>query len=69
MFDCSETNGYNIPRDAVLTKLTLTLVEGREDPNATISDPSLARLQNAIEMAFRRRVDDGPTLNAGLVAL
>ena len=31
--------------------------EGREYPNATI------------EMAFRWRADDGPTLNPGLVAL
>ena len=27
--------------------------EGREDPSATISGPSSARQQNAIEMAFR----------------
>ena len=27
--------------------------EGREDPNSTISGPSLARKRNAIEMAFR----------------
>ena len=32
--------------------------DGRKDPNTTIS-----------EMAFRWRADDGPTLNAGLVAL
>ena len=31
--------------------------------------PSSARQQNAIEMAFRWRADDGPTLNASLVAL
>ena len=42
---------------------------GREDPNSTISGPSLARQRNAIKMAFRWRADDGPTLNAGLVAL
>ena len=29
---------------------------------------SSARQRNAIEMAFRWRADDGPTLNAGLVA-
>ena len=39
--------------------------EGIEDPNWLSS----ARQRNAIEMAFRCRADDGPTLNAGLVAL
>ena len=34
--------------------------EGREDPNTTLSGPS---------MAFHWRADDGPTLIAGLVAL
>ena len=43
--------------------------EGREDPNTTISGPSLACQGNAISMAFCWRADDGPTLNAGLVAL
>ena len=42
--------------------------EGRKDPNTTISGPSTARKRNAIA-AFRWRVDDGPTLNASLVAL
>ena len=35
----------------------------------TISGPSSARQRNVISMAFRWRADDGPTLNAGLVAL
>ena len=43
--------------------------EGIEDPNTAINWPSSARQQNAIQMAFRWRADDGPTLNAGLVAL
>ena len=43
----------------------LLVDEGREYPNTTISGPSLARQRNAIEMAFRWRADDGPTLNAG----
>ena len=43
--------------------------EGSRDPNTTISGPSTARQRNAIYMAFRWRADDGPTLNAGLVAL
>ena len=30
---------------------------------------SSVRLRNTSEMAFRWRADDGPTLNAGLVAL
>ena len=39
--------------------------------NATplLMGPLSARKRNAIEMAFRLRADDGPTLNAGLVAL
>ena len=41
----------------------------REEPNATICRPTSASQRNAIEMAFRWRADDGPTLNAGLVAL
>ena len=40
---------------------------GREDPNITQNGPSSARQRNAIEMAFRWRTDDGPTLTAGLV--
>ena len=31
--------------------------------------PSSARQRNAINMAFRWRANDDPTLNAGLVAL
>ena len=42
--------------------------EGRGDPNTTKSRPSLAHHPNAIQMAFGWRADDGPTLNAGLVA-
>ena len=42
--------------------------EGREDPNTTISGPWSARQRNVIEMAFRGRGDDDPTLNAGFVA-
>ena len=40
-----------------------------DDQNTTISGPSSARQQNAIKMAIRWRAYDGPTLNAGLVAL
>ena len=43
--------------------------EGREDPSITKSGPSSASQQNAIVMAFCWWADDGPTLNAGLVAL
>ena len=42
---------------------------GIEDPNTAINGPSTARQRNTIEMAFRWRADDGPTLCAGLVAL
>ena len=41
---------------------------GGQDPKPTKST-TWVRQQNAIYMAFRWRVDDGPTLNAGLVAL
>ena len=34
--------------------------EGRENQNTTISEPSLARHRNAIEMAFPWRADNGP---------
>ena len=43
--------------------------QGRDDPNITKSGPSLVRQRNAIDMAFRWRADDGPTLNADLAAL
>ena len=39
--------------------------EGREDSNITISGPSSARQRNGIKWS----ADDGPILNAGLVAL
>ena len=43
--------------------------EGRKDPNTTMSGRVSARQRNVIQMAFRWRADDGPTLNAVLVAL
>ena len=46
-----------------------SLMGQREDWNATISGPSLARQRNAFEMVFRWRADNGPPLNAALVAL
>ena len=43
---------------------TLTIFfRGEEGPSTTISGPSTARKR------FRWRADDGPALNAGLVAL
>ena len=42
---------------------------GKDDPNTALIGPSSARQRNAIQMAFRWRAADGPTLNAGLVAL
>ena len=39
--------------------------EGREDPYATISWPSLVHVRNAISMSFRWRAYDGQTLNTG----
>ena len=44
--------------------LTFLVDEGREDQNTTIEGPSSARQRNT----FRWRADNGPTLNAGLVA-
>ena len=49
--------------------LLFLVVEGFEDPNITKNGPSSARQRNVIEIAFRWRADDGPTLNASLVAL
>ena len=43
--------------------------ERRNYLNASKSGPSSARQRNAIQMVFRWRADDGPTLNSGLVAL
>ena len=40
----------------------------REDRNATKNGPPSTHQRNAIEMAFCWRVDNGPPLNAGLVA-
>ena len=50
--------------------ITVFLVdEGIEDLNTAINGPSSACQQNATSMAFGWWADDGPTLNAGLVAL
>ena len=48
---------------------TFFVDEGREDPNTTKSGSSAARQRNAIKIGIRWRADDGPTLNAGLVAV
>ena len=58
-------------RDQRGTTLTFfVLVDERgNDPNTTESGSSSARQRNAIKMAFCWRADDGPTINAGLVAL
>ena len=56
-------------RGSNIDNLFFLFDEGRNDKNTTISGPSSARQRNAIKMAFRWRADDGPTLNAGLVAL
>ena len=44
---------------------TVSIDEGREDQNTTISGPSSAGQRNA----FRWRDDDGPLMNTDLVAL
>ena len=41
--------------------------EGILDQNTAIYGPSSTHQRNAIEMTFRWRADDGPTLNAGLL--
>ena len=43
--------------------------KGIDDPNITINGSSSARQRNTIQMVFPWRAADGPTLNAGLVAL
>ena len=52
-----------------LTTFFFNLMGWREDRNATTSGPSSARHRNANEMTFRWHADNGPTLNAGLLAL
>ena len=50
--------------------VSFLVVEGREDPNTTISGPSSVRQRNAIQMAFHWRADDGPTCRyVGLLRL
>ena len=41
----------------------------REDRNATKNGPTSAHQRNAIDVAFCWRVDNGPPLNPGFVAL
>ena len=63
---------YQYPESFARGGLILTgfvFDERREDPNSTKSRPSSARQQNAILMAFGWQADDGPTLNAVMVAL
>ena len=43
---------------------TFLVDRGKEDPNTAINGPSSARQRNAINIAFRWRADDGPTLKA-----
>ena len=57
--------GLTLAIDNVFFFVFCFFYEGRNDPYTTINGPLLARQQNAI-FAFRWRVDDGPTLNAGL---
>ena len=47
----------------------ISVYEGREDPYAEISGTSSTRQQNAIQMVFRMRVDDGLTLGFWMAAL
>ena len=64
---CADPESFD--RGGPLLTMFFLAVEGGEDPNTTISGPSSVRQRNAIQMAFRWRADDGPVLNASLVAL
>ena len=64
---CADPESY--VRGGPTSTLTFLVDEGREDQNTTIGGPSSTRQRNAISMAFRWRADNGPTLNAGFVAL
>ena len=55
--------------DSVYFNFIFLVDEGKKDSNTTISGSSSAHQRSAIWMAFRWRVDDGPSLNADLVAL
>ena len=60
---CADPENF-VRRGQILTKF---VYEGRENPNTTISGRSSARQRRAIKMAFRWRVDVGPSLKTGLV--
>ena len=64
---CADPESF-VREGPTLTTFFFYLDEGRKDPDTTISGPSTAHQRNAIKMAFRWRADDGPKLNAGLVA-
>ena len=57
------------PTFATFFGIIILVDEVIEDPNTTINGPSSAHQRNAIQVAFRWRADDCPTLNAGFVAL
>ena len=56
-------------RGSNLIPFFLVDIQRIDDPNTAMNGPSSAQQRNATEMAFRWRTDDGPTLNAGSVAL
>ena len=65
---CADLESYFRGGPNLITFFCFVLVDkGEEDTNTAINGPSSARQRNA--MAFRWRAVDGPSLNAGLVAL
>ena len=56
-------------RESIFDNICFLVDEGTEDPYTAINGSSSACQQNAIEMASRWRANNGPTLNAVLVAL
>ena len=52
--------------DSVSFVVVFLVAEGEADPNTTKSGPLSARKRNTIQMTFRWRADDDPTLNASL---
>ena len=67
---CADLESFVRDGQNLITFFFLFLVDkGIEDPNTALNGPSSARQRNAIEIAFRWRPDDGPTMYAGVVAL
>ena len=62
---CADPESFARGSPSLTTFFFLFFDEGKEYLNSTKRWPSSAHERNAIEMAFRWRTDDGPTLIHG----